>query len=153
MKKSTLSEILGITGIIVSILLLIFSWTQLSETIPAHFNFKGEANVFAPKWMLFLIPVFCSGLYFLFSLMIAKPGIVKNYPYRITDNKKEAHYAVIRSMGRWLRISVIWTFTYVEFAFINASVKWIELSGLTILIPIFITVIGVILLQGRGKNI
>jgi len=154
MKKETIYNLIAFSGIIVSILLIVISWGTLPQDIPAHFGIDGTADSFAPKGSIFLFPTIMLLLYFLLGLMMIKrPWMVKNYPYKITEENKQAHYAIIKQMGYWLRVSIIWTFVFIEYLLIDYVTEKGKISGFTALIPIAAVIIVTILIMRKGKKI
>jgi len=153
MKKETIYNLIAFSGIIVSILLIVISWGTLPQDIPAHFGIDGTADSFAPKGSIFLFPTIMLLLYFLLGLMLIKrPWMVKNYPYKITEENKQAHYAIIKPMGYWLRVSIIWTFVFIEYLLIDYVTEKGKISGFTALIPIAAVIIVTILIMRKGKK-
>jgi len=154
MKKETIYNLIAFSGIIVSILLIVISWGTLPQDIPAHFGIDGTADSFAPKGSIFLFPTIMLLLYFLLGLMMIKrPWMVKNYPYKITEENKQAHYAIIKQMGYWLRVSIIWTFVFIEYLLIDYITEKGKISGFTALVPIAAVIIVTILIMRKGKKI
>jgi len=152
-KKETIYNLIAFSGIIVSILLIVISWGTLPQDIPAHFGIDGTADSFAPKGSIFLFPTIMLLLYFLLGLMMIKrPWMVKNYPYKITEENKQAHYAIIKQMGYWLRVSIIWTFVFIEYLLIDYVTEKGKISGFTALIPIAAVIIVTILIMRKGKK-
>lgn len=154
MKKGTVFNLLAILGIVMSIILLAINWGSLPEQIPAHFGIDGTPDSYAPKWTILLFPTIMIVIYLLMSLlMIKRPWMVKNYPYTITEENKEAHYKIIRQMGLWLRFSIIWTFVFIEYLMIDFTSGNQILSGFTALIPIAVVIFVTILIMRKGKHI
>ena len=153
MKKETVFNLIAILGIFLSMVLLAFNWGNLPEQIPAHFGIDGTPDSFAPKGSIFLFPAIMLLLYFLLGLMMIKrPWMVKNYPYKITEENKQAHYAIIKQMGYWLRVSIIWTFVFIEYLLIDYVTEKGKISGFTALIPIAAVIIVTILIMRKGKK-
>jgi len=154
MKKETIFNVIALLGVLMSMVLLAFNWGNLPDQIPAHFGIDGTPDNYAPKWTILLFPIIMLVIYLLLSLlMIKRPWMVKNYPYTITEENKEAHYKIIRQMGGWLRCSIIWTFVFIEYLMIDFTTGNQTLSGFTALIPIGMVIIVTILIMRKGKKI
>lgn len=154
MKKEIVFNLIAILGILMSIILLAFNWGNLPEQIPAHFGIDGTPDAYAPKWTILFFPTIMIVIYVLMSLlMIKRPWMVKNYPYIISEKNKEAHYKIIRQMGKWLRCSIVWTFVFIEYLMIDFTSGNQRLSGFTALIPIGFVILVTLIIVRQGKSI
>lgn len=87
--------------------LLLFLWAYtlydyftLPETIPTHFNARGEPDDYGSKATLLLLPVIGSVIYLVMNRLNRYPHLM-NYPVTITEDNAAAHY---RTALRLLRI-------------------------------------------------
>ena len=64
------SEIVSLLLVIVSLLISFYFAPKLPETIPSHWNYKGEVDGYMAKFLaLFLMPVFLLVLFLLFLIL------------------------------------------------------------------------------------
>jgi len=156
MKKDhshTLYTIMAIAGIVVSIAIVLIFWDQLPDRVPAHFTLSGEADRYAGKWIVWLSPAISLFIFFLLGLTLRNPNMVTNYPYTITPDTREQHYAVIRAMAHWLRAGIIWTFTYIELILVPGVLSKYSWTGAVILVIIAFVILRTLLILRRGRNI
>ena len=85
------------------VLYVAFNWTQLPESVPVHFDMKGEPNGFGSRWVYVFLPI---GLYL---LMLVLPKI----------DPRKANYAVFE--GSYYKLRMI---LGVFFGVINTTVIW-----------------------------
>ncbi len=103
-------------GLVVASLAIMFAipalhYAELPEVIPIHFNLKGEADGYAPKAFLWLLPTissFTCGL----MLFLARYPHTFNYPVKITEQNAEAHYRLAARMMRALNAVIAVFFAY-----------------------------------------
>ncbi len=69
MKKNKLNQILIYCFLLLPFVLIAFTWPQLPDRMPTHWNFRGEIDSYGPRWKIFLLPVVNLGLYALFSVL------------------------------------------------------------------------------------
>lgn len=65
-----------------TVMLLIANWwmaasayPRLPETIPSHFNLRGEVDGWARRWTIFLLPAVATALYGLHTWLLGRPDI------------------------------------------------------------------------------
>lgn len=73
------------------ICMTIYTYSDLPDQIPTHFNIKGEADGYGSKNMVWLIVVLSIALYF-FLGWIKKFGNSFNYPVKVTPENRQAQY-------------------------------------------------------------
>ncbi|HBG23005.1 MAG TPA: hypothetical protein DDW83_07100, partial [Peptococcaceae bacterium] len=61
-RLEVILEVLAILGILFHVLLLVYYWPALPETIPTHFGFSGEADSWGGKSSLILLLVVNIGM-------------------------------------------------------------------------------------------
>lgn len=71
----------------VAIIMLILGWwvalgsyPRLPETIPVHFGFKGQADGWGGRWMIFLLPVIATLIFTLDIWIFTRPGAISRTP-------------------------------------------------------------------------
>jgi len=81
MKTTLKNELLNIFIVSIPFIYLSFVWNSLPESVPIHWNIKGEADRFGEKAELWIIPVLLPLLtYFIFLLMPRFSGSQFNQP-------------------------------------------------------------------------
>ena len=100
-----LLELLSITVLLLLFGYTIFEYTSLPETIPTHFNAKGEADDFGNKLTLWLIPAIALVLYIGIFIVNLFPH-THNYMVNITEENALKNYTL---STRVLRIVNLFT--------------------------------------------
>ena len=81
-------------------LLVIYGYQTLPETIPTHFNLKGEVDGYGPIWMLNFMPILCSVM-FPGMIWLSRVPHRFNYLVKITPENALAQY---RLAARFIRM-------------------------------------------------
>ena len=122
----------------------------MPETIPTHFNFKGEADCYGSKSNLWILPGIAILIYSLFSILNRFPHI-HNYMVNITEENAMKNY---RFSSRMLRFVLLWVWVLVLFTLIQHKIitydgsgnismgNWLNsfIIGIIAILPIFIIV-------------
>jgi uncharacterized membrane protein len=116
-------KVLEISGLIaLGILWIMAIWgiSILPETIPIHFNAKGEANGFGGKATIFFLPIIATILYFGITFISKYPQLF-NFPVKLTPENTERQYANALRMIRCLKVSFVIIFTLITFQIIQST--------------------------------
>ncbi|KAA3640306.1 MAG: DUF1648 domain-containing protein [Bacteroidetes bacterium] len=136
-------------------LFVLMKFGALPETIPHHFNAKGEPDSWGGKAIIFLAPGIALGTYLLFYFISKMSPDSYNYPVKITEENKEFQYAISRIM---LKVMNLWTMilmAYITWAIIaeagglqgsfNSWILW------TLILGIFVITAGFLVLARKYK--
>lgn len=100
-KKDKIDWILDsvtIIGFIFIWIYIVFHFTKLPDTIPTHFNLKGDVDGYGSKYTLWILPSVNTFLFILFRIMFKYPHKF-NYIVKITTENAEKQYRLaLRSM-------------------------------------------------------
>lgn len=113
-------EGLALSGLLVLILLPLVYYGDLPETIPQHFNAKGEADGFGSKTFVWFLPGLGIVLYSMMTLLNRNPHIF-NYTVKITPENAEAQYRLATRLIRWLKAFVVLLFVYITWGIISGA--------------------------------
>jgi len=106
-------EATAILGIISLFLLAVVSYSSLPESIPTHFNIKGQADDWGSKASIFILP--CIGfLLFTGITIISKFPHIFNYPVKVTDENALQLYTKSVRVMRILKALVMMLFLFIE---------------------------------------
>jgi uncharacterized membrane protein len=101
----------------ISIFLLIGLWiyvlvqyNSLSDSIPTHFNLKGEVDSYGAKWTIIAVPVIATLLYLLLHFT-SKDKSKLNYPIKITDTNKAKAYAITEEFIAIIKLMLVVIFS------------------------------------------
>lgn len=146
---------------IIAVSLLLFVWiypamyyTQLPETIPTHFNAKGEADDWGSKVFIWLIPMITTFTYALIIVLNRFPHL-HNYMVNITEENAFKNYQL---STRILRIANLFVLIIMAFAITEMVNKalggTLNLIGIPFLIAtLVLPVIGIIIAFRYQKKI
>jgi uncharacterized membrane protein len=135
---------LSIALVIASWLIPILLYSSLPETIPSHFNFKGEVDGWGNRKIIFLLPVISVVIYTLITVVQCHPEI-HNYTSNINESNAPENYSRSVNMLAWVKLICMLLFLIVEGISIQAAIGklhisylWIVwvLSGFLLLIPL-----------------
>ncbi|MGW9687185.1 DUF1648 domain-containing protein [Flagellimonas sp. 2504JD1-5] len=86
---------LGWAIVALNVLLVLVFYFDLPETIPTHFNLKGEADGYGHKSTLWIIPILSATLYFGLSFFVTKmKPYHMNFPVKVTEKNAPELYAL-----------------------------------------------------------
>lgn len=105
-------KLLEFAGVVLLIALWIWVWTSykdLPNEIPAHYNFKGEADSFGGKATIFLLPAIATFLFVVMTIINRYPHHF-NYLTKITEDNALHQYTIATRMIRTLKTVIVWIF-------------------------------------------
>lgn len=109
---------------------VLFAYTDVPDTIPTHFNFKGEVDGIGQKSTIWVIPILNLALYWGMTLLLKKiKPHQMNYPVRVTEKNAAQLYAMSIQMLALLSIGIALTFFSISIETIGIAKKWFN-SGL-----------------------
>lgn len=132
-------DLLSGVVLLATILYLVFSWAEIPDTVPTHFNFSGEADAWGSKNSILLCPILAGVFYIGLSAVILFPG-AWNFPVKLTDENREQMFILGQEMLSASKASSVLLLCYIAFA--TASRQ--ALSGLLMII-FLIVMFGVII--------
>ena len=115
-------EIIGFFAIAFLFIISAFYYSHLPDTIPIHFNLKGETDGFGSKNTIWALPFISLGCFILIKFLNKRPHLL-NVPAKITEENKEYQYGLV-AKSMW----VFNTLTAVFIAYINFSIIQIALG-------------------------
>lgn len=98
--STALHKVLNIIGLsfwLVAVVLLLFNWSKLPETVPIHFNFKGEADGWGSKYSLIILPTLTITFYSFLSVFEKKPQYF-NFAVKLTEQNIQKQFQMAHDM-------------------------------------------------------
>lgn len=138
-------EAISAVGVLVLIILIILSWSELPDKIPSHFGASGLPDAWGSKLSVWFLPGMGVGLYALLTIVSRFPHTF-NYLWAVTEENAEKQYQIARTMVGALKAEVIWLFVYMEFAIIQVAMGKTNGIGVVFLPITLIVVFGTIFL-------
>ncbi|MEZ4793196.1 MAG: DUF1648 domain-containing protein [Gelidibacter sp.] len=140
------AECLSASLLILLIIYTFLVYGDIPETIPTHFNFKGEADGFGSKYTMWLLPGIGVLMYVGFSILNRFPHL-HNYMVNITEENALKNYRFSTRILRFVTVFVMLLFVYIQYTIVShVNGKTVAFStwfvpmviGISFLLPIFI---------------
>lgn len=141
-------DLLSATILILLIVYAIISYSELPDTIPSHFNAKGEVDAYSNKSILWLLPGLSVILFFGLYVLNKYPHI-HNYMVNITEENALKNYRLSTRIVRFTNLFVMVIFGIVMHSIIESAKNnnsnmnnWILpfIIGFSTLLPIAILI-------------
>ena len=111
---------LALAGWLSGIAAVVFSWHDLPDRLPMHFDLAGEPNRWGPRWELF-VPVGISFVLHVGTAILTKFPHVYNYLVEITPENASRQYALAVRLVRSVNVVVQWLFAAVTWTILKAA--------------------------------
>lgn len=109
--------------VVLSVVFLpIHYFSILPDTIPIHFNARGEADRFGSKFIIWLLPMFSIALHFLFKWLFKRPHQF-NYMVEITEDNAEKQYTLAIKAMRIIHLAIQCLFLYIVYSICVMAIK------------------------------
>jgi len=117
-KTDLVVEAIGIISLTLLFLIPSYYYSQLPETIPIHFNLKGEADGFGSKDIIWLLSFIGLGTYLLINYLNKRPHLY-NIPIKITKENASKQYQLISKMMRFFIAITMQFLAYISYTTIQ----------------------------------
>lgn len=107
-------EFLGYSVLLIIWTLVITYYQNLPDTIPIHYNVKGEADGFGNKSHMLMLPILATVLFAGMTILNKYPHIF-NYPSSITQENAFSQYTNATRLIRFLKLIVVIIFGGIVF--------------------------------------
>ncbi len=97
-------QVLSIMIVLYITFLFIFKYASLPETIPAHYNAKGEVDGWGDKSSVLLLYGICLVMYIGLTVLERYPQLY-NYPVQITKDNIKIQYRLARTLITTLKLA------------------------------------------------
>ncbi len=101
-------------------LLPVLMFQSLPETIPTHYNLKGEIDDWGSKTTIFILPAIGLVLFIGLTVLNKYPHIF-NYPSEITEENALQQYSMATRWIRIIKLIVVLLFFAIEWQICNAA--------------------------------
>lgn len=126
--------LIGWGVVTLNFIVVLMFYFDLPETIPVHFNLKGEINGFGSKSILWIIPAISAALYLITSILALKlKPYYMNYPVKVTEKNAKELYALGIRMLAVMNLTTVTIFLLTTMIFIlkiNGIVDTIDVKTL-----------------------
>jgi uncharacterized membrane protein len=108
-RTDKLAESLAYAFLAATFIVALNAYFTLPETVPVHFNIKGEADGFGSKVSILPLPLI-SVIMFVGMTILNRYPWVFNYPVKITEENVLKQYTAAVRLMRWLKLSLVLVF-------------------------------------------
>lgn len=132
-----------------------FKVANLPQQIPVHFNTAGEIDRYGSKYVACGLPGLACFIYVLLSYVNRSPESF-NYPFAITEATASRHYKLAMNFIRWIRLTIVLTFSAIFLNMIHAAENGSAIFGIfllpIILLLVFLPILFYLFLAYRIRN-
>ena len=140
--------LLALAALVLCFAVPLAALSRLPDTIPAHFNLRGEMDGYGSKRsILYPLPV-VAVLYIALTILTRYPRIY-NYAVEITEKNAQIQYRLATRLVRLLKLVVMLTFSFLEYVMVMSAFGHQE----TMAAISFGPVVLVVILGGLGYYI
>ncbi len=147
-KTDKIIEAIALIGVLLSIIIVIYSAITLPDIIPTHYKISGGVDTYGSKWVIAIFPIPIIFLYLLITFVNRYPYTF-NYPTIVTQENALRLYSIARTTMRCLKAIFIWMILTLEWffgLFLPTNSGLYGLSWISYLIGLlFITVLAILI--------
>lgn len=104
---SYVAELISLIAIFGSIIYIITVYPDLPAEIPRHFDMSGNADAYAGKGVIWVLPILMFMLYVSLTGVLAINVKYLNFPFTLTEENKDKQVALAFSLLQWIKTLVI----------------------------------------------
>ncbi len=116
-----LFRLLPLAAVILAFVLVAANYQSLADSIPTHFNGRGEVDGYGSKVMLWVLPVLNLGLFYFLGLAAKSDFRWFNYPVKITEENAAIQHAISLELVATMRAVLCLMIAYLVFAIIRSA--------------------------------
>lgn len=147
-------EIIAVIAIVANVLLVIRYWSELTATVPMHFNIKREADLFGPKVTIWIGTAIAIACYILMTF-IAKSPDNWNYPVPLNPANADIQYKIGMDMLIWMKAEMMMMLAFIEWQVIRVAVgkaETVNVIGVFAILAVLIATSVYYLLQAMSNK-
>jgi uncharacterized membrane protein len=110
----------AIAGLIAALVISIYGWHVLPNTIPVHFGFDGRPNGWGSKAIVWLFPILGLIDYIAMTWLVRYPHTF-NYAVPITEQNAARQYQIACSMLNWMKTELTWLMVYIDWQIVQLA--------------------------------
>ncbi|MFK7935909.1 MAG: DUF1648 domain-containing protein [Saprospiraceae bacterium] len=103
-------------SLLILLVLPAMAYADLPDQIPIHFNFKGEADNYGSKIMIWLLPVIGTAIYALLNWLSKHP---EKYNYPVELHEGNAHFQYQNSVRMMCVMNAVLTMTFAYLVYLT----------------------------------
>lgn len=140
-KSEWVWDVIGYSFYLGTLALLLFTWDELPQEIPAHYNALGEVDRWGSKGELLILPALGILIILIMQILERFPEAY-NQPKRLNESNAKQFYLVGRKTVNQLKNICLLIFALVLFNDISKALGWTDGFGI-IFFPIIIIGFGI----------
>lgn len=144
-KDKTLIIIATIT-ILIMLVYINITWSNIPEIIPTHFGFSGTPDAYGSKKSLFIIVVIAVMLHLLLAILSKFPQYY-NYPFEITEKNVEPLYKIGRQTMLLIDLEISIFLSVLTWQNVQAAIGKIQKINGGFLFLFLVVIFGTIIIQ------
>jgi len=114
-------EILGAVLLLAISGIVLTNYSATPESIPMHFNGRGDPDSWGPKGGLLLLPGIALALFVGLTVATRLPSRFLNIPIAMAEKNAPAHYALARTLLRMGKVYALALFSYITWAQVQTA--------------------------------
>ncbi len=122
---------------------ILLNYSNISDTIPIHFNIGGKANSNGSKVVIFVLLGIMTFFSFMMGLLNKYPHLF-NYPIEITDKNREYCYQVAQKFIAWMSLHTTLCFSFLTINMVLIGLDYMDSLSILFL-PLMIGGISLII--------
>lgn len=153
-ERQPIDRWVDLTSLLLLILILAipsYYYQSLPDRIPTHFNGRGEADGFGPKYMIWVLPIISLCMYAMLTFLQRIPHTF-NYLQEITMDNAEKQYRGGISLMRFMKLWILGLFLYLVYASIQNALGNQEGIGRYFIVIVLVVSIGIPLVLMMFSN-
>jgi uncharacterized membrane protein len=116
----------------------LYAYFTLPDTVPVHFNIKGEADGYGSKISILPLPLI-SVISFVGMTILNRYPWIFNYPVKITPENALKQYTSAVRLIRWLKLSVLLIFFLITAGMSYSAREGSFIMG-TLMLPLILVI-------------
>ncbi|MBW7475453.1 DUF1648 domain-containing protein [Paenibacillus oenotherae] len=145
-RLEQLHDILSVVVLAFSIIYFILNWSDLPQTVPIHYNGRGEADGWGSKATLLILPLLSLILFIGLSILSKYPHKF-NYPFKINAENAPHQYQTAKLLLSWMKVELVLLFGYLQWSIIQNALGHSAGIGVWLLPAVLVIIFGTIIIH------
>ena len=113
-----------LAAVILGFAVVAIHWSSLPDTIPIHYNLRGEADGYGSRWLLWLVPAINFGIFLLARVSMSPEWQKFNVPLvPETEENAERQQKINQSLAAQVRLITCVLLAYLSYATVMATIN------------------------------
>jgi uncharacterized membrane protein len=113
-------ELLALAALVLCFAIPLAALSRLPDTIPAHFNLRGEVDGYGSKRTI-LYPLPVAGVLYIALTILSRHPRIYNYAVEITEKNAQVQYRLATRLVRLLKLVAMLTFSFLEYLMVISA--------------------------------